>query len=181
MAAVPVCPVLANEKTTDIKYTDNGNFDWEIDGVDNSEQIPLVNGQFKSNENFTLGLSHQFSLGAGLELRVSGASINFADSKTSLLSPQISLFSSGNYKRQHANNLYQSQTKHRSDRYKNTIPAIYRLTLKGYSLYERSDRKSEAWGLNRVKDKQFKDYELMFSVTKNFLKNGLHFLLRSIS
>ncbi|TQV89696.1 hypothetical protein [Aliikangiella coralliicola] len=169
MAAAPVCPVLANEKNTDVEYNDNVDFAWENDVLAGSDYIPGVQQthRFSADENFTLGFRHQFSSGAGLELSVTSSNINF-DNGLSSFSPQISLFSSARLKLHPANTTSQLQTRHRSDRYKNSIPAIYRLTLKGYSLYERSNNKIEAWGLNRVKGKQYKDYELMFSVTKHF-------------
>ena len=83
------------------------------------------------------------------------------------VTPEISLFSSESPSS--ANLAVNSNVKSvRFDRYKNTIPAIYRLTLKGYSVMEHSNNKTDVWTLNKVKNKAYRKPEIMFSVTKRF-------------
>lgn len=93
-------------------------------------------------------------------------SIGISNTET-LVRPQITLFSSSstNLKPQSLNATTKSI---RSDRYKNTIPAIYRLTLKGYSIMEHSDNQTLAWTLNKVDNKELRKPQLMLSFTKNF-------------
>ena len=84
------------------------------------------------------------------------------------LLPQITLFSSA----PESSIGYQPSGENlkpvRYDRYKDTIPLVYRLTLKGYSIMEYSNNQTDVWSLDKVKDKLFKNPEILFSVTKSF-------------
>ncbi|TQV77006.1 hypothetical protein FLL45_03370 [Aliikangiella marina] len=83
--------------------------------------------------------------------------------------PQITLFSSAPKLSTASNLSYRSSSKSvRHDRYKDTIPAIFRLTLKGYSIMEHSDKETLAWTLNKVDNKEFRKPQLMLSFTKQF-------------
>ena len=84
--------------------------------------------------------------------------------------PEISLFVSGRGANQDERQGFfkQQAISGKHNRYKNTIPAVYRLTLKGYSILEYSDYQTNTWGLNKVKDEFFKKPQIMFSFSKQF-------------
>ena len=82
--------------------------------------------------------------------------------------PEISLFTSKKNQPKLLKAFKQNVVKGKSNRYKNTIPAVYRLTLKGYSIMEYSNSKTDTWSLNRVKDKTIRKPAIMFSITKEF-------------
>ncbi len=54
------------------------------------------------------------------------------------------------------------------NRYKNSEPVMYRLTLKGYSLFESVDQRTQYFALNRMRNDPGRKYEVMFSVTQRF-------------
>lgn len=89
-----------------------------------------------------------------------------------VLNPEISIFSSS--KRDYSqysldvNTPLSLRKSSRSDRYKNTIPAVFRVTVKGYSIMEHSNKKTDTWTLNKMSGKAFRKPEIMFSVTKRF-------------
>lgn len=56
----------------------------------------------------------------------------------------------------------------RSDRYKNSVPAVFRITLKGYSIMEHSNNRTDTWTLNKIKGRALRKPEIMFSLTKRF-------------
>lgn len=56
----------------------------------------------------------------------------------------------------------------RSDRYKNSVPAVFRITLKGYSIMEHSNNRTHTWTLNKIKGRALRKPEIMFSLTKRF-------------
>jgi len=85
------------------------------------------------------------------------------------LTPQLTLFTTeqpASY-RNHSTPLKHNKVV-RYDRYQNTIPAVFRLTLKGYSIMEHSNNQTDVWTLNKVKNKDLRRPEIMFSVTKRF-------------
>lgn len=81
--------------------------------------------------------------------------------------PEISLFTSESPSRI-PNSFGSSGQKGASNRYKNTIPAVYRLTLKGYSIVEYSNYVTETWSLDKVKNRTISKPTIMFSITKQF-------------
>jgi len=120
-----------------------------------------------------VGISKEFSFG-GIELRLSNYKYNqfHADSK---LTPEISLFTSFESSTRSPLDLmdkkYQAKNhldKSTSNRYKNTIPMIYKVTLKGYSIMEYSNYQADTWSLNKSDIKAFRKPEIMFSLTKYF-------------
>lgn len=54
------------------------------------------------------------------------------------------------------------------NRYKNSEPVMYRLTLKGYSLFESVDERAQYFALNRMRNDPGRKYEVMFSITQRF-------------
>ena len=81
--------------------------------------------------------------------------------------PEISLFTSEKSSNIDLHRLNNAQ-KGKSNRYKNTIPAIFRLTLKGYSIMEYSNNVTQTWSLDKVKNKAISKPTIMFSYTKQF-------------
>lgn len=57
---------------------------------------------------------------------------------------------------------------HEVNRYKDATPVLYRLTLKGYSLFEANAEQSKYFNFERYKGDPARKYQLMFSVTKRF-------------
>jgi len=91
--------------------------------------------------------------------------------QTGEFNPEISLFVSGRAASQPDRlNLNKPKRALSSEhnRYKNTKPAIYRLTLKGYSILEYSRYRTDTWGLNKVKNDIFRKPQIMFSFSKQF-------------
>ncbi len=83
--------------------------------------------------------------------------------------PEISLFTIGqNEQALVLANLEQSSKNRKHNRYKNTIPTVYRLTLKGYSVMEYANYTTQTWSLDRVKEKDLRKPEIMFSFSKRF-------------
>jgi len=165
MIASPICPVMASESGNDFQYTANSAasanggkfFDQEL--------------QHTPKDKFVLGLKHKVSFGSGIEFglgqanEMNNARFNRASDNNYI--PQISLFTSNKHRVKSSNLNFGSKMSNRFDRYKNTIPAVYRLTLKGYSLFEQDDKTTETFGFHKV-DTPYKSFELMFSVTKQF-------------
>ncbi len=81
--------------------------------------------------------------------------------------PEISLFTSAEASKISTTALNAAQ-RGKSNRYKNTIPAVYRLTLKGYSIMEYSNNVAHTWSLDKVKNRVISKPTIMFSVTKRF-------------
>jgi hypothetical protein len=80
--------------------------------------------------------------------------------------PEISFFKSSSKpsKTNHFTNKIRSGINH----YRNTIPAVFMLSLKGRCLYENSGNDTTLWSLNRAKKGVQRKAVLMFSVTKQF-------------
>lgn len=172
MVTSPICPVLASEGTSTLQFTmqsDTGLQDTEskFTAKINAEQL-----EFSNKDRFHAGISHSFSSLGGVEFGVSKmllASELFRSGEVYV--PQITLFASHRNSRKLDFNSdwhYRFNEKNRSDRYKNTIPAVYRLSLKGYSVFEKSDKIAKFWSFDKMKGQPYKKYEIMFSVTKRF-------------
>ena len=79
--------------------------------------------------------------------------------------PQISIF-----KFSFKPNLFSFNKQKRlsNNRYTNSIPAVFMLTLKGRSIYETAGNETKVWSLNSAKKGVQRKAQLMFSVTKHF-------------
>ena len=169
MAAMPVCPVLAQEKSDTLDFASQTKI--LLGKSDNDVRLKLsptyANPAFEmadKRDDFKVGIQHSFSKSGAVEFSFNTTNYSGAQ----IFSPQISLFSSGSRPASKNRAGYLGKGVKRFDRYKNTIPAVYRLTLKGYALYENDSKTVETWGMNKVKNHPCKDYELMFSITKQF-------------
>ncbi len=170
IAAAPVCPVLASDSGGKTDVMQKTRLVVDIDKIEaNGPNFQSIENE--KDQSFRLGIQHHFSSSSGLEFSMNSYPINnsFAEPDNRYrLMPQISLFSSEDRPKQIFQLAKNNQKTHRFDRYKDSIPAIYRLTLKGYTLYEQDDKQFKTWGLDRVKDHPCKEYEIMFSITKKF-------------
>jgi hypothetical protein len=134
-----------------------------------------------SNDGFLLGINHSFSRKSGVKFGISNPTLEHQmagiPAETTYVA-QIAFYTS-TQSRQPSNKgsklnsfgQYSTQIKpkvKRFDRYKNTLPAMYSLTLKGYSLLETSANQIQTLSLQRHKDSPYRKYEVMFSVTKRF-------------
>ena len=172
MVTSPICPVLASEDTDTVQFVAQAGAEWQdkdskLDQDSMSDQL-----KFTDQDKFHAGISHKFSSFGGVEFGVS-KTVLVNDQLTSdeTFVPQITLFASHDNTRKldfNADQHYKFNKKNRSDRYKNTIPAVYRLTLKGYSVFEKSDKAAKFWSFDKMKGQPYKKYEIMFSVTKRF-------------
>ncbi|MCW8876634.1 MAG: hypothetical protein OQK51_06185 [Kangiellaceae bacterium] len=137
----------------------------------------ICNAQDKSSSQFSFDTSTQKLVSntsfGGIEVSLTSQQdyqsyrSESSDSETRFR-PEISLFTSKKRQPKLLKAFKQNLVKGKSNRYKNTIPAVYRLTLKGYSIMEYSDYKTDTWSLSRVKDKTIRKPEIMFSITKEF-------------
>ncbi|TQV82986.1 hypothetical protein [Aliikangiella coralliicola] len=112
----------------------------------------------------------EFSLVSSNDYYSQSRQANSSD-KSVVFRPEISLFTTAkSAKSVHLSNGHSLAARSfgKSNRYKNTIPAVYRLTLKGYSIVEYSNYKTDTWTFNKVKDSALKKPQIMFSVTKQF-------------
>jgi len=161
----PVCPVLASEKSTSFQYSTDSQTTWQDEPPSHR---PMAAELIDDEQNrFSLGFKYQTLYRSGVEVGLVDADYAGKPLSTERREPQISIFFSAKHKN-NSDFYSNSKASHRFDRYKNTIPVVYRLTLKGYSLYEQSANKVEAWGFNKIKGHQGNKYELMFSVTRQF-------------
>ena len=167
MVTSPICPVLAGEDNETLQFVSQSGSQWKDNGgLDFDQDSIETQPDFSHHSKFELGISHQFSNSAGIEFGVATPSNAFTQDDDKNYVPQITFFTTGKKITPKPNTNFVKSKKH--NRYKNTIPAVYRLTLKGYSIYETSDNKSKFLEFDKVKGSPYKKYELMFSVTKRF-------------
>ncbi|WP_196140260.1 hypothetical protein [Aliikangiella sp. G2MR2-5] len=126
------------------------------------EPVDLLPG-----EAYRIGLSKAFSNKLGIEVSV-GAKALIASGEQYVVSPQISFYTSSDSGFNSEGLQLKNRQIQRFDRYKNTIPAVYRITLKGYALYESRDNRVETLGFNKVDFSEMPSYTLMFSFVKKF-------------
>ncbi|TQV75122.1 hypothetical protein FLL45_09295 [Aliikangiella marina] len=162
MLSTPICPVLASEQEEEIDFA--AEFSSKLSDIESPQNIdgaPFEELTFDEQDDFIYAISHEFSPRSGIELGLAEQNINFREQG---IVPKISIYTSSKSS-YHQNRFSQNK---RSDRYKNTIPAVYRLTLKGFSIYESDAYVSKYWGFDKDKDSPYKKYEVMFSITKEF-------------
>lgn len=165
-ASSPFTSVMANESTDSFSFSKSTNYQSRDNQLIDEQQF-----NYRQAADFTLGIKYKISDHSGIVFGLGNATPNtiiLSGMYQDALVPQISIFTS-QHKNTAKNNLFSRDDKTpRFDRYKNTIPVIYNLTLKGYSIFEQSDSKSKVFQLNKVKDLNNRNFELMFSVSKHF-------------
>ena len=167
MVSSPICPVLASESNDGNRFfieADQSNL--QDDNFQAMNSSPVASAK----TGYQLGIRHRFSARSMVEFSMGRAETpqQYGHASSLPLSQKRLLNVSPDNAAHSVNAAISLKKQIRSDRYKNTIPAIYRLTLKGYSIYEAKGNKIHYWNLNRVKNKSIKKYEVMFSVTKHF-------------
>ena len=116
-------------------------------------------------------ISTEFSFG-GIELKFSNFLANQLV-KDTRANPEISLISSFVFNPKpvrfdKSTSTVKFSTRASFNRYKNTVPIVFQLTLKGYSIMEYSNYQTDTWSLNKSDIKAFRKPEIMFSLTKYF-------------
>jgi len=150
----PLCPIITSAGANPI----------ESDPAD-GWQATLSSEESAQGGQLTFTASSIHGARLGLEFKLSETQPNMPfhrGDSSNQWQPEISLFTS-RYR-----NPDTRIGKGRSDRYKNTLPAVFRLTLKGYCLMQVAGNDVQTWEFNRVKEKDIRKYQLMFSVTKHF-------------
>ena len=165
MATAPICPVLADESDdknspkTELKSSKNSkSSQFDLKAALHDKKLTLV-------QQGDASLLQQTSVRPLMNSRSS--KLPLATSLTPLYIPQT-IKSKNNRLGKGVLTRMNLKKKLRSDRYKDTQPAIYRLTVKGFSLLEKCEDKLSFAEFNRVKDYPYKRYELMFSIRKEF-------------
>ena len=171
MVSSPICPVLASEVNDTLKFVVQSDSNWLEQSVFHPVQGQVsAHVSYTDNKDYQLGVRHRFTSHSGIEVGVATPQKLNPNHRTQAdqpIVPQITFFTSqGQVKKAHRPYLLQDTD--RADRYKDTIPAIYRLTLKGFSIYETTDSASKFWEFEKISDSPYKNYELMFSFTKHF-------------
>lgn len=174
MLCIPWNPAIASEDKS-AKSDSKANHS-QIKIANNNENLVFTaydldqaSKEFYYSGKETSGLSYvkNFSDRSGLKFDISKSEA--ADYETNFLhkfSPQISLFKSS-YKPTDTKPVSTTNIK-RFDRYTNTIPAVFMLTLKGRSLYENSGNETNTWSLKKANKGVQREATLMLSITKQF-------------
>ena len=172
MVTSPVCPAFAQEESKAFRFTTEAS-DFRQDSFESSPSSDLLYSfNFSDRNEYPTRSNYQNSSLAGVEFGVSKAVF----SKESLILsesfvPQLTIYASPRRESKLSFNPDWHDKfvqKNRSDRYKDTIPAVYRVTLKGYSVFEKSTKSAKFWSLDKMKGQSYRKYEIMFSVTKRF-------------
>lgn len=172
MVTSPICPAFAQEASKAFRFTTEAS-DVRQNSLDSSPASDLLYSlNFPNGSQYQTRNQHQNSSLAGVEFGVSKAVFG----KESLILsetyvPQLTIYASTRRESKFSFNTDWHEKfvqKNRSDRYKDTIPAVYRVTLKGYSVFEKSTQSAKFWSLDKMKGQSYRKYEIMFSVTKRF-------------
>ncbi|MGX5173081.1 hypothetical protein ACUR5C_03530 [Aliikangiella sp. IMCC44653] len=152
MLSAPLCPALASDKSNKLF---------------NSNQMNHLDGQhLNANNDDLFKISNRFKISKPKSKEVF---LELATGNNKRDTPQLGqYFSSISLSSSFTKPTQFTEQDRRADRYKNTSPSVYRLTLKGYSVIEKDDKKISYWNLNKMKNSPYKKYEVMFSVTKHF-------------
>ncbi len=166
IVASPFTTVMANESDNDIGLSKSSDFQVDKNQLNFDEQF-----NYRPVSDFSLGIKYKISDKSGIVFGLGNASPNtiiLSGIYKNALVPQISIYSTEKKKKSGLNFMNSDDKNPRFDRYKDTTPLVYSLTLKGYSLFEQSDSKTKVFQLNRIKDLNNRNFELMFSVSKHF-------------
>lgn len=122
---------------------------------------------YSSDQEEPISLNTDFSKRSGLKLSIVRSS-NFHNNNEVdyRYDPQISLFKYSS--KPTSSNFSSPRSGKGLNRYRNTEPAVFMLTLKGRCLLENSGAETTMWSLDRAKKGVQRKAELMFSITKQF-------------
>jgi hypothetical protein len=134
--------------------------------IDNFDQ-PTRNFYFSGEHDGRFSVNKQLSDKRGIQFKLFDSDNNdISGEATYQFRPQISLFQSSS--KPSVSNYSSGRIGPGINRYTNTKPAVFMLTIKGRSLFENSRNETKLWSLDKVKYGVQNSAELMFSVTKQF-------------
>lgn len=161
--------LVASAKTSEISL--DHPFSQDIDA--SWSEIQNAYGQPKEGDNaFRLTYSKPLSSRSGIKLSFRQPSdYDFDRPVTDQfldLSPQISFYKSFSDRSSSNASFTKQFSGNKLNKYTNTVPVVYMITLKGYCLLENRLNKTTMWSLDRPKLGVERKAELMFSFTKQF-------------
>jgi hypothetical protein len=125
------------------------------------------NFYYSSDQKDPISINTDFSKSSGLKLSfIRSSNMSFNSEVDYRYDPQISLFKYSSSRK--TSNFSDPSLGKGMNRYKNSKPAVFMLTLKGRCLLENSGDETTMWSLNRAKKGVQRKAELMFSITKQF-------------
>lgn len=118
-----------------------------------------------------IGFTKAISGSSGFQVSLFSEQATGYGSQTSFeFDPQISLFKSAaiSQPQKYSYGFSPAKVGDRQNRYSNSIPVVYMLTLKGRCLLENSVKGTKMWSLDSAKKGVQRKAQLMFSITKQF-------------
>jgi len=181
LACTPFTTTFASEKTETLKLIKSDralSSSYNLNNLKNPYTVDLfvlpvsLNDQSKAfyfTGKNDIGFTKSISDSSGFQVSLFSERANAYDSQTSFeFAPQISLFKSAPTSRSPKLNYSSTKIGDRGDRYSNSLPIVYMLSLKGRSLLENSVNGTKMWSLDSAKKGVQRKAQLMFSVTKQF-------------
>lgn len=178
LMSAPSFSAYANDSL--INFKSNSSYSQGVNQtVSLTNKTTATAAKYSIDDYYHIGIHHHFSFRSGVQLNFTQAPSFNSDririkpdnEYSNGLHPEMVFYTSNELKRFSLSVGAEPRTgKLRNDRYKNTTPLVYKLTLKGYSLFEKNQYETgmRFWEFNRNKDSFYKNYELMFSLTKSF-------------
>ena len=181
LACAPFTTVFASEKAKTVKLVKANpvlNAPANLNNLRNPYSSKLfvtpINLEHQSKEFYytgkqDIGFTKAISDSSGFQLSLFSEQATGYGSQTSYeFAPQISLFKSSPSSRTPKFSYSSSKISDRGNRYTNSIPVVYMLTVKGRCLLENSVNGTKMWSLDSAKKGVQRKAQLMFSVTKQF-------------
>ena len=178
LACTPFTTVVASEKFKTVKLVKappvvNTSANLKNPYVSNLFVAPMnldhQAREFYYTGNHDIGFTKSISGSSGFQVSLFSEQTTGYGSQTSFkFAPQISLFKSSSSSRAPKFNYSSTKIGDRGDRYTNSIPVVYMLTVKGRCLLENSVNGTKMWSLDSAKKGVQRKAQLMFSVTKQF-------------
>lgn len=154
---------IVNSKSLNNNQAYSNNLFFATTRIDQQSKDFYYTGKEVTGFTLNKSISHT----SGLKLSLFSARVNSDESQqTYEFDPQISLFKSSSFTR--SSRYSNSKISGRLDRYTNSIPVVYMLTLKGRCILENSGEETTMWSLDSARKGVQRKAELMFSVTKQF-------------
>lgn len=181
LACAPFTTAFASEKPKTlelIKAAPTLNSSYKLNNLKNPYSVDLFvsplnldhqSKAFYFTGKHDIGFTKSISDSSGFQVSLFSERANAYDSQTSYeFAPQISLFKSASTSRLPNFSYSGAKIGDRGDRYSNSTPIVYMLTVKGRCLLENSINGTKMWSLDSAKKGVQRKAQLMFSVTKQF-------------
>jgi hypothetical protein len=181
LACTPFTAVFASEKPKTVKLikanpilNTSANLNNLKNPYSNNLFVSSINLDHQSKEFYytgkhDIGFTQAISDSSGFQVSLFSEQATGYGSQTSYkFAPQISLFKSSSSSRAPKFSYSSSKISDRGNRYTNSIPVVYMLTVKGRCLLENSVKGTKMWSLDSAKKGVQRKAQLMFSVTKQF-------------